>query len=151
MHGAAKKGPLIGEATERTVGWLVGAALQGPYFLVLEEYARSPSLLPAALAFVSYGWVSVRVIPPHRGGGKNSGDAPWPLVAADNYSLANSLLCVVSGIKQLVPTRAITKAARNNQGNEGPAYGRGRSLKRRGLFMPRSTEYLDLPCLVIVA
>ena len=53
--------PLIGEATERTAGWGVAAALHGPCFLVLSELTRSPPLLPAAYSFVSYGTVLVRI------------------------------------------------------------------------------------------
>ena len=62
IHGdAKKKSPLIGETIEGVVGRRVAAALHEPRFFVLEESARNLPLLPAALAFVSYGWVLVRV------------------------------------------------------------------------------------------
>ena len=49
------KDPLIGEPTERAVAWRAAAALLGPFFLVLAEFARNnPPLLPAAWTFVSY-------------------------------------------------------------------------------------------------
>ena len=79
-----KKQPLIGETTERAVGWRVAAALQGPCFFAppsprrgemvlknsskeqkkvpkalvswfLEHLSATPLLLPIALAFVAYG------------------------------------------------------------------------------------------------
>ena len=53
-----KNSLLIGETieTERAVGWHLAAALKGPCFLVLEEFARNPllRLLPAVLDFLSY-------------------------------------------------------------------------------------------------
>ena len=41
-----KSSSLFGEITEWTAGWRVAAALQGPGFLVLAEFNRSPPLCP---------------------------------------------------------------------------------------------------------
>ena len=46
---------LVEKPSEKTDGWRVAAALQGPCFLVLVDLARNPPLLSAAPAFVSYG------------------------------------------------------------------------------------------------
>ena len=58
MHGDAKKGPLIEETTERTAGWRVAAALQGPCFLVLAEFARNPPSPTRSSGFCVL-WVSI--------------------------------------------------------------------------------------------
>ena len=44
-----------GGITEWTAGWRVAAALQGPCFLVLADFARNLPLLPEALALFHMG------------------------------------------------------------------------------------------------